>query len=53
MAEHLDPADLDRPQGSDQRKQGGFPGARGTRHHDELARSDLDPIVDQGLRDAP
>ncbi len=48
-AEHLDPPLLDRAQRPDQGQEGGLAGPRGTGHHDQLTRRDLDPIVEQDL----
>ncbi len=47
--QHRDPTLMHRAQGADQGQQRGLAGARGAGHHDELARRDLDPVVEQDL----
>src|SRR5206468_11979869 len=49
MTKDLDPTLLHRAQGSDQGQQSGLPRPRGTRHHHELSRPDLDIVVVQDL----
>ena len=48
-AEDFDAAFLHRAQGADQGQERRLAGARGTGHHDQLARRNVDPVVEQHL----